>query len=76
MCNIEEIASALAFLNEAQIELERAVNDCSGTPGYYCASQYERRDRAREALKSSLDNYIDGRIKEILFAAKDAIEDD
>ena len=76
MSGIEEIASALAFLNEAQGALEEAVSHCSGTPRYYCASEYERRDRAREALKKELDEYIDGRVKEILFATKEAVEDD
>jgi hypothetical protein len=74
MSNIEDIASALAFLNDAQKELEEEVNKGYSTPSWACAREYERVDLAREALKTCLDEYIDSRVKEVLLAAQKAVE--
>jgi chromosome segregation ATPase len=74
MSNIEDIASALAFLNDAQKELEEAANKGYSTPSWACAKEYERVDRAREALREALNEYIDDRVKEVLLSAKEALD--
>lgn len=69
---MDEIVSALSFLQECERQLQQCVDGCDTSPGYWCQDLYERRNKAKEALEAALNTYVDKRIFDAIAALKGA----
>lgn len=66
--NIDDLICAFERMMTTKHELDECVRNCDHSPGYFCASQSDRYQKATKEFSRELEKLIDVRACELLVA--------